>query len=243
MIQRFISFQIYFKLLLFLAFGFVIFTIIGTLTHEMGHIVFAKAQGYQTTLHYGSMNYSYGSSIDEFNAIWDTYEREIKNGEPYPKEERRQELLLEMQRKRNWITAGGPLQTIITGTVGFILLYRRKESIATAGMKILDWFYMFLTFFWLRELANPITGLISSFMEGEIRLFEGGDEFRLAQSLGCWKGSFSLPLAVIAFGIFSFVVFRIIPKNLRSTLLAAGLIGGIFGYFFWLEWVGPILIP
>jgi len=47
----------------------------------------------------------------------------------------------------------------------------------------------------------------------------------------------------ISFQIFSFVVFRIIPKNLRSTLLAAGLIGGIFGYFFWLEWVGPILIP
>lgn len=36
---------------------FVVFTIIGTLSHELGHIAVAKYLGYSTTLHFGSMNY------------------------------------------------------------------------------------------------------------------------------------------------------------------------------------------
>ncbi len=38
------------------------FTVVGTLSHEYGHIVVAKYLGYETKLHYGSMNYEDTSS-------------------------------------------------------------------------------------------------------------------------------------------------------------------------------------
>lgn len=77
-------------------FGFIVFTVIGTLSHEMGHIAIARILGYKTTLHYGSMNYYDGLDQMEFDQIWHTYENEIKTGQLYPKKARRQELLLEM---------------------------------------------------------------------------------------------------------------------------------------------------
>jgi hypothetical protein len=37
--------------------AFILFTINGTLSHELGHIAVAKLLGYETTLHFGSMNW------------------------------------------------------------------------------------------------------------------------------------------------------------------------------------------
>ena len=44
---------------------FILFTIIGTLTHELGHIAVAKYYGYETSINYGSMSYSLDFSEDE----------------------------------------------------------------------------------------------------------------------------------------------------------------------------------
>ncbi len=39
---------------------FMLFAVIGTLTHEYGHILAAKSFGYKTYLHYGSMHSDLG---------------------------------------------------------------------------------------------------------------------------------------------------------------------------------------
>ncbi len=46
-----------FKNFILLSLTFILFTVLGTLTHEGGHIAAAKYYGYETTLHYSSMNY------------------------------------------------------------------------------------------------------------------------------------------------------------------------------------------
>jgi hypothetical protein len=45
------------KSLFILTIVFILFTAIGTVSHEYGHISVAKIYGYETSLHYGSMNY------------------------------------------------------------------------------------------------------------------------------------------------------------------------------------------
>lgn len=49
------------------------------------------------------------------------------------------------------VKIGGPLQTILTGTIGLLILLWRKYSIFINGMKPLDWLTTFLSLFWLRE--------------------------------------------------------------------------------------------
>jgi hypothetical protein len=232
------------KLAIWIFFGFILFTIIGILSHEMGHIAVARILGYKTTLHYGSMNYYDGPNQEEFDQIWYACEDEIKTGQSYPKKARRQELLLEIQYRSWLIRAGGPLQTMITGTIGLLLLYKQRENIEMRGMQFIDWMFVFLSLFWLRELANPMLAAIIDIARGEFSPFSGrSDEIFLARSLGWWGGSISFPLATIAAWTGLYVIFKILPKEYRLTFVTVGLLGGIVGFAFWLKWIGPILIP
>jgi hypothetical protein len=53
-----LRFEILPKFFFIIFLAFILFTIIGTLSHELGHIAVAKYFGYETTLDYGSMAYS-----------------------------------------------------------------------------------------------------------------------------------------------------------------------------------------
>ncbi len=57
------------KYLKFITLGFVLFTIIGTISHELGHIIVAKSLGYETALYYGSMNYYPKGYLDDKDVI------------------------------------------------------------------------------------------------------------------------------------------------------------------------------
>ena len=57
------------KHLIYFSLGFVLFTIIGTVSHEYGHIIVAKSLGYETTLHYGSMNSYPKGYLEDENVI------------------------------------------------------------------------------------------------------------------------------------------------------------------------------
>lgn len=45
------------------------------------------------------------------------------------------------------ITLGGPLQTIITGTVGFFLILNRRKTNRFDDLDLTDWSFIFLSFF------------------------------------------------------------------------------------------------
>ncbi len=244
MIKKYISFICYPKLALWILIGFIGFTVVGTLTHEMGHIAFAKAYGYEIHLGYGYMTYNDSPFSIEFNAITDRNLEAIESKIEFPEKERWDTLIEKLKFSSFLITLGGPLESMISGTIGFVLLYRRRKSIQEYGMKILDWTLVFISLFWLRELANPITGLIRSISRGSFNPFGGdSDELRLAIDLGWWEGSISLPLALIATGIALYVIFKILPMSVRFTFMISGLVGGVLGYMIWLMWIGPILMP
>ena len=224
--------------------GFVAFTVIGTLTHELGHIAFAKAFGYRTSLHYGYMQYHEHPLHAEYYVIDRKYTEAIQANEPFSEWQRKEELEQIFKTYSLWITMGGPIQTIITGSLGFIFLYRKRKRIVQRGMQWVDWLLVFLSLFWLRELFNPITGLVRAIVQGTYNPFSGrSDELSLARDLGWWEGSISMPLALIAAFIGVYVIFKILPKTYRFTFILAGLVGGMFGFFFWLEWLGPVVMP
>lgn len=243
-LKKYIDIKLHSKWGLLFGLGFVLFTIIGTLTHELGHIAFAKAQGYETSLHYGYMTYKNGTLEEERKALYTRNQNAIDNDLPFPDKERWEAHLKESRKKGSWIIFGGPFQTVLFGTIGFLVLYRRRRRILKVGMTFSDWLFVFLSLFWLREWYNPMFSMVRAVLKGNLYPFGGSsDELDLARSLGWWEGSISLPLAMIAIVIAIYVIFRIIPKTFRFTFILSGLIGGVFGFFFWLEWVGPIVMP
>jgi hypothetical protein len=229
------------RLFLCLYFGFIISTIIGTVSHELGHYAVAKSLGYSSSVSYAYSTWDDDKTRPFLDSVFSKYYLQIKSNLEFPEKEK----FKRIQRKQNkddfWIILGGPFQTVLTGTIGFILLLSQRKLRNTNGLKLIHWVLIFLSLFWLRQLANLVTWIIEYFIHGSFS--SRGDEIRLAASLGFAKSTIAVPTALIGLAILSYIIFKIIPKSKRLTFITAGLFGGISGYFLWLFWLGPIIIP
>jgi len=232
----------HFRLFLLLSLVFIAVVIIGTLSHECGHYLVARSIGYEARITYAYTYYRdpyYGAY---FNRIFDTYNTEITLHQWFPGKEEFERLMHHANRNSFFITLGGPVQTMLTGTIGFLLLIFNKERFRQAEeLAPWQWLLVFLTLFWSRQTVNFFAWLVSYLSSGQFSTH--GDEIKIAGYLG-------LPLASIA-GTTAFIgawialdVWRIyIPARQRLPFTFAAIIGGGLGYFLWLHWVGPLLLP
>lgn len=188
---------------------FVLFTIVGTLSHEIGHYLTAKLLDFDASIHYDRVNWGgkNASSIQNF-----------------------------------WISLGGPIQTMLTGTIGFVIILKRKFKNQLIEFNRFDWFLFFLSLFWLRQPFNLIVSLFLG-LTNKRSSFYGGDEAYLSSSLGFAEGFLPILFGGIGLVICSYLIFRILPQKHRFTLILSGLIGGSFGFWFWVKILGPYLLP
>ena len=241
------------KNFILLSLTFILFTIVGTLTHEGGHMAVAKYYNYEPTLSYASVrsNPPWRADWDSMQAIYKRHKEEEDNHIRHS-ESRRQDSLAskikerysqgEYKQESALITIGGPAQTLLTSILGvFILLYRRK-SIVQRGMKIGDWLALFLALFSLRFVANLTLSVLSELWKPNGTYF-GGDEARLARSLDVHLGTFAVPLFLIGIVIALWVIFKVLPLKHRFTFILSGLVGGSLGFILWMYILGPELLP
>ena len=221
-------------------------TIIGTQTHELGHIAVAKSLGFETTLSYGSMSYNHkGFSKDKDVLAWRKMFEEIGAYEDFfPEQKKKANELYDNIRakypndpeKSFYVTLGGPAETILTSFLGlFILAFRntnRKE-----GFKTIDWIGVFLSLFILREVFNTVMAAAKYIIKGTNRF--SGDEFGISTYLGFNQWTIPIMTAILGAIIASFVIFMIIPKKYRFTFILAGFTGSIIGFVLWFNYLGP----
>lgn len=246
------------KLLIYLILAFILATVVGTLTHEGGHIAVAKYYGYETTLHYASMNYNrpsdtlWRADFDTVQVIYWRHKDAIDNDKPYPESERKDSLWQAISKVRTAvntkhsgriITIGGPLQTLLTSIVGIFILFYRRKSIEAKGMKLWDWLAVFLALFSLRFVSNMTLSIASEIWKPNGTYFGNGDEAKLARSLELPLGTFAIPLFCMGLAIALWVIFKVLPARYRITFILSGLIGGVLGFVLWMDWLGPILLP
>jgi hypothetical protein len=232
--------------------SFILFTLVGTLSHELGHITVAKYFGYKTTLHYGSMNYIYAEKESdetyiEHQKILKENLSAIKGGEDFGEREKYLELVTQLKEKypypkpnTHWIILGGPAQTILASLLGLCILFYRKSK-SKEYFVILDWLGVFLALFSLREVFNFVMGLYSNLIYGTTNFH--GDEFRLSRFLGI--NEWVVPTIVFILGslISFYVIFRVIPIRYRFTFLISGLVGGVSGFAIWFGFFGKLVLP
>ena len=230
------------NLFIFLAVAFILSTIVGTISHEYGHYAVAKSLGYSATVSYGYTNWDDNKTKPFIDSISSKYSKELEANLDFPRK-KEFDLIQDKQIKDSfWITLGGPIQTMLTGTIGLLLLLtQRRKILETKSIKLYQWLCIFLSLFWLRQFANLVTWTFSYFINGKFSLT--GDEVSLALSLRFPKETLVVSTAIIGLAVSLFVIFKIIPIDKRITFISAGLFGGILGYLFWLVWVGPIIMP
>jgi hypothetical protein len=201
------------RLFLYLTIGFVLATIVGTLTHEFGHYITAKLLGFDAHIKYASTYYTKSNPNQSFG---------------------RSDIIL--------ITLGGPIQTMLTGTIGlfFLCIYHKSYRIAQQ-LSFIQWTLIFISLFWLRQTANFFTGLGTYIIFGKVS--NHSDEIRLDRYFGLHGWTLTTLTATIGIIVLSIIVFRLIPLKQRLTFILSGLIGGISGYILWLYILGPKLIP
>lgn len=229
------------KLLLF-ALTFILFTPIGTLSHEYGHIGVAQYLGYETTLHYGSMNYHPSKLSQQRHDLYWKNRPAVLNEEAFEDQALIEAIGAQMEENSWWISFGGPLQTMLTGTIGFLVLLFREEKIRQNGLQWIDWLFVFLSLFWLREVFNPVVYIGRKLFFGGDSCF-GGDEQRLSLGLDVWEGTLSVAFGLMGLAVVLYIIFRILHKQLRLTFIIAGMLGGTLGFYLWMSWIGPIVLP
>ncbi len=237
-----------FSVVIFIA--FILFTIIGTLTHELGHAVVAKYLGYDSKVSYGSMTYNYkgyehDKDVKEIKILLDGHNYE--DYEEWPEDlklkvEAQSALLREKypQNKSNdlWVAIGGPAQTISTSFFGLLILFLRRKK-REISFKLIDWLCVFLSLFILREVYNFVSGLYSYILYSKSCF--NGDEYRISNLLGYNEWLIPAVILIPSIIISLFVIFKIIPIKYRFTFIISGMIGGLSGFAIWFGFLGGAL--
>ena len=208
------------RLLLKIVLLFMPMAAIGTLLHEGGHIVVAQALGYETTLYYGSMSHSDSSFARQ--ADW-------SNGADRDR----------LAWENLLITVGGPAQSILTGSLGLLLLWHlRRKQRREVGSVSERWIWLatLMALFWGRQAFNGMSAIFRG--SGKLR----GDEYKIASYFD-WPFWSVLAVTGAASLVVCVLVIRLQPSERRLHMLVGAPIGSLIGFALWYMWLGPQLLP
>lgn len=231
------------KLFLWLFTGFILFTVVGTLSHEAGHYLVGKLQGRDSMrIAYAYTTHGVYAADDRFTELARVHYEDINNGRHFPEEDEYNALQKQVERNAFFFTLGGPLQTMLFGSIGFVtILLSGKRFRSAKRLCFGQWLLVFLALFWLREATNLFMILARLLVTGHYKM--RADEFGLALYLRWHPWSVQVICGIIALIVAAVVTFRYVPLRQRFTFVAAVLAGGVCGYILWLETLGPVLLP
>ena len=204
------------KLFLYLTLTFIVATVVGTLSHEFGHYIVAKSLGYDADIHYAFTTWD----RDDSDALTDSAD----------------------SNNIFYILIGGPIQTMLTGSIGLILLYVCRQSFQDAKqLSLKQWTIVFMSLFWLRQTANFVVWISKFLLTGNFST--RSDEVVLAKYLHIPSWTITSATAVIGVGVLVLILTKFMPREQRRLFILAGLVGGITGYILWLNLLGEMIMP
>jgi hypothetical protein len=231
------------KLFLWLFAGFLLFTVAGTLLHESGHYLAGKLQGRDSMrIAYAYTTYGVHAADDSLAALYRLHYEDIVHNRHFAGEDAYHRLDALVARNSFLFTLGGPLQTMLTGTIALVVMVAcGKRFRGAQKLRFGQWLLVFLSMFWLREIVNLVM-MLARVALGHTNKMRG-DEFRLALYLHWHPWSVQVACGIVSVSVAAVVIFRYVPLRQRAEFIAAALAGGVCGYVLWLELLGPVLMP
>ena len=249
--MKFLPFKVQPRLFALLVLCFIIATIVGTVSHELGHYVLGKSQGYEVRLRYSSVSFKPLESLDlrKYDSLFKADEKKIVSKKSSPEKARflkyRDSLRTKFKndRQRDMLfRIGGPLQTIVTGTIGILLLwYNRKKIITKSELSVKEWFAVILAFFWSRSVLNELICIY--YYVAERKVLKVGDESMISFYLGLPVNTLNAITCLIGTFLLLWVTFFIVPVQQRFSFVIAGISGSALGAMIWFLWIGPVVLP
>jgi len=141
-----------------------------------------------------------------------------------------------------WFIVGGPVSTWLVAAVSIgITLWKYRPMHAEQRKPVgLGQSAAFIaSAFSLRFIFNAGMYFLSHTL---LLNPSGADEVKIAQYLGISPDIMMYGSALIALLVVLTALYYI-PRPQRYIILIGGLLGGIFGYLFWYNWVGPLVLP
>lgn len=235
------QYRVNYRLLILLILVFILMTVVGTLSHELGHYAVAKYLGYEARINYKSSAHWDDATTNYLRDVYAQYLPEIKSHSYFPEREKYESITAKYESDNFWILSGGPLQTMITGTIGLLLLLGYRNSCIVSGkVTAIGWTFIFLSLFWLRQVANLGVGIVTFLMNGKVS--PTGDEMRLAVQLDISLWSIQLITGFIGLSVLG-IILRLLPKTIVLTFVIAWMTGGGLGYYLWLVKFGQDVMP
>lgn len=219
------------KLFFILTIGFILFLIISTVTHELGHYFISKKFHNNPVLHYKSTSNIVGNKIIP---IQDSL-RFVKGLSELKKQDLRNRIT--RYRKEKVLTKfGGPLINILFGTLGFVclLLFKSKKHFGLSR-----WFLMFTTLYWARQIVVFPMSIFFYLKNGKV---PSGDEEYISEYFSFPFFSMGLILFLVAALIITFSFLKHFNKSERRYWFFSGLVGGTIGIILWFVILGPRIL-
>jgi hypothetical protein len=72
---------------------------------------------------------------------------------------------------------------------------------------------------------------------------ENSDEAKMNKFFDFPALTIEIITAAAGIAVLAFIVFRIIKPAQRMTFVFSGITGGVTGYYTWLKWLGPLMMP
>lgn len=131
---------------------FILFTVIGTLSHAFGHFIVGRYLGNNTSIHYGDTSWGKSELSDKLIKIYTDNKVAIDSNRDFPQKQEFDILTSKSSNNHFWMILGSPFVTIFTGTIGVILiLFIRKNQYAS---KLSHWICLFWALSWFRQPTN-----------------------------------------------------------------------------------------
>ncbi len=226
------------RLFALLALGFVLATIVGTVSHEASHYFAAKHYGSKPELHYAMVSFKTNPEKQQLKDYYEANHKKIASPETTAEKTYFRKNLKIYYQKYFYIILAGPAQTMLTGIIGiFLLWYWTKRS---SNFNIKHWLAVFLAFFWSRQVLNFLMSIPNFWQQyPSIR----SDESKLSAYLRLPYWTIGAITAVIGLILLLWVVFYKMPKEYRPSFIIAGVVGSTLGWTLWMHILGPVILP
>lgn len=197
---------------------FFIAAIAGTLLHECGHALAAMYFGFHPQVHYAYCDFS---TPEEWQMVLDGK----KAYDMYP--------------HSIWITLGGPIQTILTGTVGLLGVWVQSRRTVVDSWNSKHLFWIALTYFYSRGVFNSVF-LIMRIYNGNLK--SRSDETKLFRYWEIDLLTGNWVMLIVSCAILAYATFVLVKKH-RLQLIIFGALGSAAGGWFWLYFAGKWILP